>query len=69
MSIQRFETGKRLSEVVTFNGTVYLTGQVANDNCVPDIYIQTQQTLASIDRLLVANQSDKSKILMATIYL
>jgi enamine deaminase RidA (YjgF/YER057c/UK114 family) len=65
MSIQRFETGKRLSEAVAFNGIVYLTGQVANDHCAPDIYLQTQQTLASIDRLLAANQSDKSKILMA----
>ena len=69
MSIQRFEIGKRLSEAVAFNGTVYLTGQVANDNCAPDIYIQTQQTLASIDRILAENKSDKSRILMATIYL
>jgi len=68
MSIQRFETGKRLSEAVAFNGTVYLTGQVANDHCAPDIYIQTQQTLASIDRLLEKNNSDKSRVLMATIY-
>ena len=69
MSIQRFETGKRLSEAVAFNGTVYLTGQVANDHCAPDIYLQTQQTLASIDRLLEKNNSDKSRVLMATIYL
>jgi enamine deaminase RidA (YjgF/YER057c/UK114 family) len=69
MSIQRLETGKRLSEAVVFNGTVYLTGKVENDNCAADIYIQTQQTLASIDRILAENKSDKSRILMATIYL
>lgn len=69
MSIQRFESGKRLSEAVCHNGTIYLTGQVANDNCGPDIYIQTQQTLISIDRILNECGSDKSRILIATIYL
>ena len=69
MNIQRVEIGHRLSEAVIHQKTVYLTGQVADDGCGPDIYIQTRQTLASIDRLLALSGSDKSRILSATIWL
>lgn len=48
---------------------MYLTGQVANDGCGPDIYTQPRQTLASIDRLLALSGGDKSRVLSATIWL
>ncbi|NDE42195.1 MAG: RidA family protein, partial [Betaproteobacteria bacterium] len=38
MDIQRKEIGPRLSEAVIHQNTVYLTGQVADDGCGPDIY-------------------------------
>jgi enamine deaminase RidA (YjgF/YER057c/UK114 family) len=50
------------------NGTVYLAGQVAEDPS-QDIQGQTRQVLASIDALLARAGSDKSRILMAQIFL
>lgn len=69
MSIQRIETGPRMSQAVVHNGTVYLAGQVAADDCGPNVFEQTQSILASIDRLLALAGSDKSKLLSATIWL
>ena len=68
MSIQRLHTESRYSEIVIHNGTVYLAGQLADDYR-GDIRQQTRETLASIDRLLAEAGTDKSKILMATIWL
>ncbi len=66
--IQRFEVGPRMSEASVFNGIVHLAGQVADDES-QDITGQTKQVLASIDRLLQAAGSDKSRILMTQIFL
>lgn len=66
--IQRFDVGARLSEMAIHNGTVYLAGQVP-DNEDLDIGGQTRETLASIDALLARAGSDKSRILMAQIFL
>ena len=66
--IQRFEIGKRLSEMAVYNGTIYLAGQIAEDTSV-DIHGQTKQVLDSIDGLLAQAGSDKSKILHAQIFL
>ncbi len=69
MTIQRIETGPRLSEAVVFQKTVYLAGQVSESDCGPDVFAQTRQALASIDRLLALAGSDKNHVLMATIWL
>ena len=69
MSIQRIETGPRMSQAVVHQKTIYLAGQVADHDAGPSVYTQTQQALASIDRLLAAAGSDKSRILSATIWL
>lgn len=66
--IQRFEVGQRFSEMAIYNGVVYLAGQVPLDETA-DVYTQTQQTLSEIDKWLAKANSDKSKILMATVYL
>lgn len=66
--IQRFEIGKRLSEMAVYNGTIYLAGQIAEDTSV-DIHGQTKQVLDSIDGLLAQAGSDRSKILHAQIFL
>ena len=57
-----------MSEMAVHNGTVYLAGQVAND-ASEDIHGQTAQVLAEVDALLARVGSDKSKILMAQIFL
>lgn len=66
--IQRFDVGARLSEMAVHNGTVYLAGQVPDD-ATQDIGGQTRQVLAMVDALLARAGSDKTKILMAQIFL
>jgi len=66
--IQRFDVGARLSEMAIHNGTVYLAGQVPEDASL-DIQGQTTQVLAAVDALLERAGTDKSRILMAQIFL
>jgi enamine deaminase RidA (YjgF/YER057c/UK114 family) len=66
--VQRFDVGARLSEMAVHNGTVYLAGQVAVDGPA-GIEGQTKAVLASVDSLLARAGTDKSKILMAQIFL
>lgn len=66
--IQRFHVGVRLSEMAVHNGTVYLAGQVPDDP-TKDIAGQTAEVLANIDKLLTEAGTDKSRILMAQIFL
>jgi enamine deaminase RidA (YjgF/YER057c/UK114 family) len=68
MAIKRFETGTRMSQCVVHGDTVYMAGVVADDYSL-DAKGQTEQILAKIDRLLAAAGSDKSKLLVATIWL
>lgn len=68
MTIQRIKPGSRFSAGVCHQGVVYLAGQVASDP-KEDAAGQTRQVLATIDRLLADAGTDKSRVLMATIYL
>jgi enamine deaminase RidA (YjgF/YER057c/UK114 family) len=68
MTIKRLNSGPRMSEAVVYNGIAFLAGQVAED-AKQDIAGQTKQVLASIDRLLAEAGSDKSRLLMANIFL
>ena len=67
MSIQRFGTTQRYSDIVVHNGTLF-TVEVPT-SIDTNIETQTSEVLGSIDRLLAQAGSDKSRILMATIYL
>lgn len=67
MSIQRFGTTPRYSDSVVHAGTVYLVEVPATDT--GDIATQTQSLLAGVDRLLAQAGSDKSRLLMVTVYL
>ncbi|EFJ52723.1 hypothetical protein VOLCADRAFT_109542 [Volvox carteri f. nagariensis] len=67
-TIQRFDTGPRLSEMVIHNGTVYLAGQVPEDTSV-DAKEQTASVLKQIDELLARAGTDKTKILSAQVFL
>lgn len=66
--VQRFDVGARISEMAVLDNTIYLAGQIAKDDS-QDIAGPTRQVLASIDALLARAGSDKSKILMAQIFL
>jgi len=69
MSIQRIETGPRMSQAVVHGNTIYLAGQCADAGAAPDVTAQTATVLAKIDKLLAECGSDKSQILSATIWL
>lgn len=66
--IVRHNIGKRLSEIVVHNGTVYLAGEVPDDTA-KDATGQTEEVLAKIDKLLHQVGCDKSRILSAQIFL
>ena len=67
MNIQRHGTTRRYSDSVVHNGTVYLVEVPANLD--GDITAQTENMLAGVERLLAGAGSDKTRLLMATIYL
>ena len=68
MTIQRFDTGPRMSQAVVHGNTVYLAGQVA-DQPAGDVTGQTAAVLKQIDDLLHRCGSSKDRILSTTIYL
>ncbi|MDO8694879.1 MAG: RidA family protein [Sheuella sp.] len=65
-NITRVNVGKRLSDMAVYNGVAYLAGQVADDS-TQDITGQTRQILATIDKLLAAAGTDKTRLLMVQI--
>jgi len=69
MTIQRFDTGPRMSQVVIHGDTIYLAGVVASNAAGQSVTKQTQDVLSIIDGHLAKAGSDKSKLLTATIYL
>jgi enamine deaminase RidA (YjgF/YER057c/UK114 family) len=66
--IQRFDVNARMSEMAVHNGVAYLAGQVAADATL-DAGGQTADVLAQVDALLARAGTDKSRILMAQIFL
>jgi enamine deaminase RidA (YjgF/YER057c/UK114 family) len=66
--IKRLHAGPRYSEGSIHAGTVFLAGQVAVGGGT-SIEAQATEVLASIDQLLAEAGSNKSRILMAQIYL
>lgn len=67
LTIQRNGTTSRYSDSVVYNSTVYLVEVPANLDA--DIVGQTGDLLAGLERLLAQAGSDKSRLLMVTIYL
>jgi enamine deaminase RidA (YjgF/YER057c/UK114 family) len=69
MTIERMETGPRMSRIVIHGDTVYLAGLTANRTAGESLAEQTKEILAVIDGLLAKAGTDKSKLLKATIWL
>jgi enamine deaminase RidA (YjgF/YER057c/UK114 family) len=67
MNIERHGTTRRYSDSVIHGNTVYLV-EVPQTTRV-DISEQTREVLAGVERLLVQAGSDKSRLLLVTIYL
>ena len=68
MTISRTRVSERASLIVTLNGVVYLSGQVAEDPDA-DIQDQTRSTLARVDTALQEAGTTREHLLAATIYL
>lgn len=66
--ISRHNVEDRYSDMAIYNGVAYLAGQIANDTSL-NIVGQTKEVLGMIDSLLASAGTDKSRILMAQIYL
>ncbi|WP_447763466.1 RidA family protein [Sphingopyxis panaciterrae] len=67
MSIERLQSGPRMSQAVIHNGIVYLAGQVGAPG--EDAAAQTRAVLASVDALLTEAGTDRAHLLTATIWL
>ena len=65
--IVRYDPDQRLSDMVEYDGILYLAGQVGEDTKV-GMKEQTESVLRQIDKLLARGGSDKSKILSAVVY-
>jgi enamine deaminase RidA (YjgF/YER057c/UK114 family) len=69
MTIERIETGPRMSMAVVHGDTVYLAGQVSRNAGGKSVTEQTRDILAIIDGLLAKAGTSKSKLLSANIWL
>ena len=69
MSLKRIQVGDRMSQAVIFNGTFTTAGQVALGAPGEPAKEQTENILATIDKLLAEAGTDKSKAMSATIWL
>jgi len=69
MTIQRFDTGPRMSKAVVHGNTVYLAGLVADEPKGKSVTEQTKSILAQIDGYLAKAGTDKSKLLTANIWI
>lgn len=67
--IERNHTNQRMSQIVQYGGVVYVAGQVASGAPGGSVAEQTSDILGRIDALLREANTDKSKILTATIWL
>ena len=68
MTIEHLNSGEILSQATIYNSVVNVCGLTA-DNLSLNAKGQTEQILAKIDDRLASCGTDKSKLLMATIYL
>ena len=64
--MKKLHSSERMSKIVVHNKTVYLCGQVGNAE--DDIKAQTLTCLEKIESLLQEVGSDRSKLLMATVW-
>jgi enamine deaminase RidA (YjgF/YER057c/UK114 family) len=69
MSIERHDTGPRMSKAVVHGNTVYLAGIVADAPKGKSTGDQTKDILRQIDGFLAKAGTDKSKLLSANIWI
>lgn len=67
MRIHRYNSNGRFHEAVAYHGTLYLSGQVANEGGT--VSEQARACLDNLEKTLETYGSDKRSILSATVYL
>jgi enamine deaminase RidA (YjgF/YER057c/UK114 family) len=67
--IERYQVGPRMSGIVVHNSTIYLSGFVAESAAGQSVAAQTADILEQIDKALALVNSDKSRLLQATVWL
>lgn len=67
MAIERHGTTQRSSELCAYGNTIYLVETPLTLDA--NVAVQTHEVLAGIEKLLVRAGSDKTRLLMVTIYL
>jgi enamine deaminase RidA (YjgF/YER057c/UK114 family) len=67
--IERYQVGPRMSGIVVHNSTIYLAGYVADKAAGQSVAEQTADILEQIDKALASVNSDKSRLLQATVWL
>lgn len=67
--ITRHHVGARLSETAIHHGTVYLAGQIPENNPDGDMRVQTAEVLGHVERLLHEAGSSKAHILSCNIFI
>lgn len=66
--MKHINPGRRLSGAVLAGGTLYISGQVADDASAP-LDVQARQVLGKIDHFLAEAGLDHSNLAMVNIYL
>src|SRR5476649_83361 len=69
MTIQRHDTGPRMSKVVVHGDTVYLADIIADNPKGKSVGEQTKDIVGQIDRFLAKAGTDKSQLLSANIWI
>ena len=69
MTIDRIGVTQRWCDAAIFNGIVFLAGHVAEKTEGRSLREQTTEVLALLEETLEAAGSDKSKLLLVTLYL
>lgn len=69
MTIQRIDSGARLSEAVIHGGIAYLSGFVAESAAGQSVAAQTKDILDQLDESLAKCGTDKTRILKCNIWL
>jgi enamine deaminase RidA (YjgF/YER057c/UK114 family) len=69
MTIERHDSGPRMSKAVVHGNTVYLAGIVADAPKGKSMTEQTKNILAQIDGFLAKAGTDKTKLLSANIWI
>ena len=67
--VTRHHVGARLSETAIHHGTVYLAGQIPENNPDGDMRVQTAEVLGHVERLLHEAGSSKAHILSCNIFI